>query len=55
MALEKYKYGIFAKIRKGWTVPQVKMYMDKNNVTYTETDNMKDLVEALKCHEDSQI
>ena len=49
---KQYKYGIFARIRRGWTVNQVKMYMDQNDIEYDETNKMEDLVEVLKCHED---
>ena len=49
-----YKYGIFAKIRKGWTVPQVKMYMDNNDIPYEKNDKMEQLVERLEKHEDSK-
>ena len=32
---KQYKYGIFARIRRGWTVDQVKMYMDQNDIHHT--------------------
>ena len=49
-----YQYGIFARIRKGWTERQVKMYMKRYGIEYQEDDKMKQLVEALKCHEDEK-
>ena len=44
-----YKYGIFAKIgTKGWTLEQIKMWCDKNNVFYKNADKRADLVERIK-------
>tara|TARA_B100000287_G_C20204361_1_gene611386 strand:+ start:18 stop:206 length:189 start_codon:yes stop_codon:yes gene_type:complete len=53
---KNYQYGIFARIksRRGWNEEQVKRYMDKNNISYKKEDTMKELVEALKCHEDKK-
>ena len=42
------KYGIFARIgNKGWTIEQIKMWCDKNNIYYENTDERKDLVERI--------
>ena len=44
-----YTYGIFAKIgRKGWTIEQIQMWCDKNNVYYESTDKRIDLIERIK-------
>ena len=50
-----YKYGIFKKIGRKyspsaqyWTNKQIKMWMDKNNVHYEDSDNSADLVERIK-------
>ena len=50
-----YKYGIFAKIGRKyspstqyWTNKQIKMWMDKNDVYYEDTDKRVDLVERIK-------
>ena len=50
-----YKYGIFAKINKPygpssqyWTNNQIKMWCDKNDVYYEDTDKRADLVERIK-------
>ena len=53
---KNYQYGIFARInnRRGWNEEQVKRYMDKNTIPYKKEDTMKELVEALKCHEDKK-
>ena len=52
----KYQYGVFAKIngRSGWDEEQVKRYMDNQNISYKEKDKMKQLIERLKCHEDTK-
>jgi len=53
---KNHQYGIFARIRgrAGWGEEQVKMYMDRNGIPYKKEDTMKELVEALKCHEDKK-
>ena len=44
-----YKYGIFSKIgKKGWTIEQIHMWCDKNDVYYEITDSRDDLVERIK-------
>ena len=50
-----YKYGIFKKIGREdspstqyWTNKQIKMWMDKNNVHYEDSDKRADLVERIK-------
>ena len=50
-----YKYGIFKKIGREyspstqyWTNKQIKMWMDKNDVYYEDTDKRVDLVERIK-------
>ncbi len=50
-----YKYGIFAKIGRGWspssqywTNKQIKMWMNKNGVHYEDSDKRADLVERIK-------
>ena len=50
-----YKYGIFKKIGRGWsptaqywTNRQIKMWCDKNDVYYEDTDKRVDLVERIK-------
>ena len=50
------KNGIFARInnRPGWDAEQVKLYMDKQNIPYRKNDNLEQLVERLKCHEDKK-
>ena len=52
----KYQYGIFAKIRgrSSWNEEQVKKYMDNQSIPYKEEDEMEQLVERLKCHEDTK-
>ena len=53
-----YEYGIFAKLRgvsgSLWDEEQVKRYMDNQNISYKEKDKMKQLIERLKCHEDTK-
>ncbi len=53
-----YEYGIFAKLRgvsgSMWDEEQVKRYMDNNNISYKEEDEMKELVEILKTEEDKK-
>ena len=50
-----YKYGIFNKIGREWsptaqywTNRQIKMWCDKNDVYYEDTDKRKDLVQRIK-------
>ena len=50
-----YKFGIFKKIGRKyspsaqyWTNKQIKMWMDKNNVHYEDSDKRADLVERIK-------
>ena len=45
-----YKYVIFARINKstGWNVKQIKMWMDKNGISYENTDKRADLVQRIK-------
>ena len=51
-----YKYGVFARIRRPyngpsstyWTNKQIKMWCDKNDVYYENTDKRKDLVQRIK-------
>ena len=50
-----YKYGIFAKIGKKyspsaqyWTNKQIKMWMDKNGISYENWDKREHLVERIK-------
>mgnify|MGYP003627339777 FL=1 len=51
-----YQYGIFARInnKSSWGERQVKMYMDKNDISYKKEDKMEQLVERLKCHENKK-
>ena len=48
--MEKYKYGVFAKINKtnGWNRRQIKLYMDKKGYLYKEDDTKEQLVEEIK-------
>ena len=50
MAIDKYRYGVFAKINKtnGWNRRQIKLYMDKNGIEYNSDDTKEQLVEAIK-------
>ena len=50
-----YKYGIFAYINreygrgiKYWTNKQIRVWCDKNDVFYKETDKRAELVERIK-------
>ena len=46
--IDKYKYGIFYKIKKGWNTDQIKMYMDKQGIKYEKDDSKEKLVENIK-------
>ena len=49
MAFDKYKYGIFHKIKnRGWGKNSIKMYMDKQGIKYEKDDSKEKLVENIK-------
>ena len=43
-----YKYGIYARIKRGWTTEQVQMYFDKQGYSYKKSWTKEQLVEELK-------
>tara|TARA_Y100000996_G_C22129734_1_gene481686 strand:- start:52 stop:213 length:162 start_codon:yes stop_codon:yes gene_type:complete len=43
-----YKYGVFARIKKGWNLNQIQFYFEKQGYPYEESWNKKQLVKELK-------
>ena len=43
-----YRYGVFARIRKGWSKRQIQLYFNKHGYPYKKSMGVDELTEELK-------